>query len=125
MSGSGRVWLGALAVLMLTSACSSMKRKPPPPAPLQRVTALSVRVPRAGDLPPVVGHEQHYRIVAKDTLLDVARNAGLGFQEVKDANRTVDEWIPPVGLDVLVPTRWILPRAAQRGIIINVPEMRM
>jgi L,D-transpeptidase ErfK/SrfK len=124
MSGSGRVWLGALALLTLASACS-VKREPPPPLPLQRITSLPVRVPRPGELPPVVGHEQHYRIIPKDTLLDVARNAGLGFQEVKDANRTVDEWIPPVGLDVLVPTRWILPRAPQRGIIINVPEMRM
>lgn len=102
-----------------------MKREPLAPPPLERVTALSVRVPGPGDLPPLVGRVQHYRIVQKDTLLDVARNAGLGFQEVKDANREVDEWIPPAGLDVVVPTEWILPRAPQRLIVVNIPEMRM
>jgi L,D-transpeptidase ErfK/SrfK len=73
----------------------------------------------------VVGRVQQYRIAPKDTLLDVARNAGLGFQEIKDANRDVDEWIPPAGRDVVVPTRWILPHAPQRGIVVNIPEMRM
>jgi L,D-transpeptidase ErfK/SrfK len=115
---------GALMLLAVLSACS-FKRQPPELPPLERVTALPVRVPGPGELPPLVGRVQHYRIVQKDTLLDVARNAGLGFQEVKDANREVDEWIPPAGLDVVVPTQWILPRAAQRVIVINIPEMRM
>jgi L,D-transpeptidase ErfK/SrfK len=124
MDTRGWVALGALAFLTASSACSTRK-DPVPPPPLERITALPVQLPRSGELPPVVGHEQRYRIVAKDTLLDVARNAGLGFQEVKDANREVDEWIPPPGLDVIVPTRWVLPRGNQRGIVINVPEMRM
>ena len=98
---------------------------PPPPPPLQKITAVEARIPRRGELAPVVGQMQTYRIVPKDTLLDVARNAGLGFQEVKDANRYVDEWIPPAGEDVAVPTRWILPAAPLQGIVVNVPEMRM
>jgi L,D-transpeptidase ErfK/SrfK len=114
---------GTLVLLVVASACST--RQPAPPPPLDRITAVPVRVPDRAELPPLVGHMQTYRIVAKDTLLDVARNAGLGFQEVKDANREVDEWIPPPGLDVVVPTRWILPRARPQGIIINIPEMRM
>ena len=61
----------------------------------------------------------------KETLLDVARDAGLGFHELQDANRSVDEWIPPPGQEVEVPTRWILPRTRQQGIVINVPEMRL
>jgi L,D-transpeptidase ErfK/SrfK len=115
-----------LVLLATASACSTTRPPaPPPPPPLARVTAVPVRVPDRGELPPVVGQMQTYRIVAKDTLLDVARNAGLGFQEVKDANREVDEWIPPPGLDVVVPTRWILPHARPQGIIVNIPEMRM
>jgi L,D-transpeptidase ErfK/SrfK len=68
---------------------------------------------------------QHHRIEDKETLLDVARNAGLGFNEVKEANRSVDEWIPPAGLEVAVPTRWILPRSRYRGVVVNIPEMRL
>ena len=118
----------ALLLLALLSACALKRSAPPPPPappPLEKITALHVRVPSPGELPPVVGRVQQYRIAPKDTLLDVARNAGLGFQEVKDANREVDEWIPPPGRDVLVPTRWILPRARPQGIVVNIPEMRM
>jgi L,D-transpeptidase ErfK/SrfK len=123
---------GALVVCLVTaSACTTTARRHdglgPPAAlpPVEKITELPVRVPRPGDLSPVVGRVQRYRIVPKDTLLDVARNAGLGFQEVKNANRDVDEWIPPAGLEVVVPTRWVLPRTSQRGIVVNVPEMRM
>jgi L,D-transpeptidase ErfK/SrfK len=55
----------------------------------------------------------------------VARDAGLGINEVKDANRSVDEWIPAAGTAVEVPTRWILPRSSYRGLVINLPEMRL
>src|SRR5215471_10219956 len=122
-------WVLVGISVLTASACA--ERRPPtvaPPTsfpPLERITELHVRVPATGELPPVVGHVQQYRIVPKDTLLDVARNADLGFQEVKDANREVDEWIPPAGRVVVVPTRWILPRARQNGIVINIPEMRL
>ena len=121
--------VGVLLFVIALSGCG-VKRQPSiptpaPPPPLEKITALRVRVPRRGELPPVAGKVQRYRIVPKDTLLDVARNAGLGFQEVKDANRSVDEWIPPPGQEVVVPTRWILPRTAAHGIVINIPEMRM
>jgi L,D-transpeptidase ErfK/SrfK len=117
----------ALVALTIFAACSSRRPEPLLLAPplLERVTVFETRVPKPSELPPVVGRLQTYQIVHKDTLLDVARNAGLGFNEVKDANRGVDEWIPPEGAHVLVPTSWILPRTRQRGLVINVPEMRL
>lgn len=118
-----RVWLGAPLVL---AACSARAPAPVPPAPpLEKITAVETRLPRRGALPPLIGREQRYRVVTKDTLLDVARQAGMGFNEVKDANPGVDEWIPPPGSEVEVPTRWILPATRQRGIVVNVPEMRL
>jgi L,D-transpeptidase ErfK/SrfK len=82
-------------------------------------------VPQDGHLPGLVGRMQRHTIQAKETLLDVARDAGLGFNEVHDANHGVDEWIPPPGLEVLVPTQWIVPRSGYRGLVINIPEMRL
>lgn len=114
--------------LLALSACASTRPLALEPVafpPLEKITELAVRVPRRGELPPLAGRVQQYRIVPKDTLLDVARNADLGYQEVKDANRQVDEWIPPAGLAVVVPTQWILPRTSQHGIVVNIPEMRM
>lgn len=121
----GRGALVGLAVVWIGGCSGRRPPEPPPAAPLEKITTLRARVPQRGELPPVVGRMQCYRIAPKDTLLDVARTAGLGFQEVKDANRDVDEWIPPPGREVTVPTRWILPAAPARGLVVNIPEMRL
>jgi len=114
-----------LAAVALAACAPQRPHEPLPPPPLEKITAAQVQVPRRGELPPLIGQKQSHRIVPKETLLDVARDAGLGFNELQDANRSVDEWIPPPGQDVEVPTRWILPRTRQQGIVINVPEMRL
>jgi L,D-transpeptidase ErfK/SrfK len=116
-------------VVLALGGCAlrpSVEPAEPELPPLTKITAVETRVPAKGELPEVIGHMQRYRIATRqDTLLDVARNAGLGFNEVKDANRELDEWIPPVGREVDVPTRWILPRSSGRGLVINLPEMRL
>ena len=86
---------------------------------------MRTHIPRQGELPELVGRLQQHRIQAKETLLDVARDAGLGFNSVRESNPGADEWIPPAGLEVAVPTQWIIPRSSYRGIVVNIPEMRM
>ena len=120
-----RARLGLGALLFLAACSTRPPPPPPPPPPLEKITAVETRLPARGALPPLIGRAQRHRIAPKETLLDVAREAGLGFNEVKDANPDVDEWIPPVGSEVAVPTRWILPASRQRGIVVNVPEMRL
>ena len=95
------------------------------PARPRKLTVFEVQIPPSGRLPGLIGAEQRRRIVRGDTLLDVARDAGLGFMEVKHANPATDEWLPPVGADVVVPSRWVLPRSRSRGMVINIPEMRL
>jgi len=118
-----------LPVMALSLAACAARHTQPPPAPplqpLEKITTVQTRVPSRGQLPDVVGRMQRHRIVAKETLLDVARDAGLGFNEVQEANRGVDEWIPPAGLEVDVPTQWIVPRSDYRGLVVNIPEMRL
>jgi L,D-transpeptidase ErfK/SrfK len=113
----------------LLAACAARHGAPPPAGapllPLEKITTVRTVVPARGHLPGLVGHMQRHRIQTKETLLDVARDAGLGFNEVHDANRGVDEWIPPAGLEVLVPTQWIVPRSSYRGVVVNIPEMRL
>ncbi len=119
---------GVLVTLSLALAACSASRPPEPPAPQPppiKISAAAVRVPVRSELPGLIGRVQTHRIRPNETLLDVARDAGLGFQEVKDANPTVDEWIPPVDLEVTVPTQWIVPRSRYRGLVVNVPEMRI
>lgn len=59
------------------------------------------------------------------TLLDLARAHHLGYEEMLLANPDVDPWLPGQGTKVTLPTRYILPRAPRRGLVLNVPEMRI
>ena len=93
--------------------------------PLIRITAVTTRVPASWETPPLVGRTQHHRVVAGENILQLARASGLGFREVRDANPTIDEWEPRAGVDILLPSRSILPRSSYRGLVINIPEMRL
>jgi L,D-transpeptidase ErfK/SrfK len=114
------------AVFAGLSGCGALRSITPfgREAPV-KVTALRMEVPDQGELPAPLGNLQQHEIRPEETLLDVARHAGLGFNELQDANREVDEWVPPVGSEVAVPTQWIPPRSSYRGVVINIPEMRL
>src|SRR5262249_7254173 len=129
VSRIGRTAAGALLGAMLAS-CSYVRvpfheRPIAVHAAVEKVAAAEVHVPRAGELPGMIGRLQWHDIQPKETLLDTARDSGLGFHEVADATRGVDEWTPATGTSVLVPSMWILPRSHHRGLVINVAEMRM
>lgn len=80
-------------------------------------------------LPPLdqdlIGQVRHVAATKNDTLLDIARRFGIGYDEIKLANPGVDMWVPGEGTTVVVPTRFILPDAPRAGIVLNVPEMRL
>lgn len=95
------------------------------PAKVTKYTAFTVRVPASGALPQMVGRLQRHRVLPGENLLTIARDAGVGFRALRDANPAIDEWEPKPGVEILVPTRWIVPRAADRGLVINIPEMRL
>lgn len=73
----------------------------------------------------VIGEVQHTRVRTGDTLLDIARRHDLGQDEIRLANPTVDRWLPSAGTSILLPNRYILPKAKRTGLILNVPEMRL
>ncbi len=62
---------------------------------------------------------------AEDTLLDIARRHGLGYEDIVRANPEVDTWLPGEGTDVVLPTRYVLPSGPRRGIILNLAEYRL
>ena len=61
----------------------------------------------------------------EDTLLDIAHRNGLGFEEIKRANPSVDLWLPGEGTKVILPKRFILPDAPRKGLVLNLAEYRM
>jgi L,D-transpeptidase ErfK/SrfK len=60
-----------------------------------------------------------------DTLIDLARAHGLGYEEIVSANPGVDPWLPGEGTIVRLPLRRVLPDAPREGIVVNLPEHRL
>ena len=85
--------------------------------------ADSYALPAGGD--GVVGWEGVTIAKQEDTLADIARTFKLGHDEMRLANPDLDFWLPGAGTRVILPTRYILPHAERKGIVLNVPEMRL
>ncbi len=60
-----------------------------------------------------------------ETLVDIAREFGLGYDQIVKANPRVNRWIPGEGTEVIIPHRYILPSAARRGVVLNIAELRL
>jgi len=73
----------------------------------------------------VVGFVQTHVVKPKETFLDIARRYGLGYNEIQLLYPDVDPWIPDVGMSVVIPSRWVLPRTRKQDIVLNLPEMRL
>jgi len=61
----------------------------------------------------------------EDTLSDIARANDLGYAEITAANPGVDPWLPGEGVEIILPTQYILPPGPRQGIVINLPELRL
>ena len=78
--------------------------------------------------PPGVDLIGELRVVSakqEDTLLDIARRFNLGYNEITAANPNVDPWVPGEGTRVIVPSQFILPPGARRGVVLNLAQLRL
>lgn len=96
---------------------------------LLSLLALSAARAEVFTMPPegqdVIGALITVRAGADDTLLDIARRHGLGYEDIVRANPGVDTWIPGEGTDVVLPTRYVLPPGPREGVILNLAEHRL
>ncbi len=81
------------------------------------------------ELPPegydVIGAVSTVVARHEDTLVDIARRHGLGYQDIVRANPGVNIWLPGEGTEVVLPTQYILPPGPREGIVLNLAEYRM
>jgi L,D-transpeptidase ErfK/SrfK len=110
------------------------------------LSACAIRPPlQSLELPPPEPYanslERHHFFLAKgeniigqlatvtlregDTLPDVARHFGLGYQEIGDANPEIDVWTPAPNSRVFLPVQFVLPDAPKKGVVINLATMRL
>jgi len=61
----------------------------------------------------------------EDTLIDIARRHGLGYQDIIRANPDVNVWVPGEGTEVVLPTRFVLPAGIRSGVVLNLAEYRL
>ncbi|HEX2140115.1 MAG TPA: L,D-transpeptidase family protein [Woeseiaceae bacterium] len=73
----------------------------------------------------IIGRPQIVFTRAEDTFSYLAREYGLGYDELVDANPGIDPWLPGEGTPVLLPTQYILPDVPRRGIVLNVATKRL
>ena len=87
-----------------------------------RAMALELSIPAEGN---VVGEVSMVVTRAHDTLLDIGRAHGLGYNEMAGANPAVDPWVPGEATRVVVPTQFVLPPGPREGMVINLAQMRL
>jgi L,D-transpeptidase ErfK/SrfK len=104
----GSAALAAIALAVLPVLAARGSTFPLPPADVDLVGAVEV-----------------VELQAADTLSDVAREYGMGFEEMRLANPRVDAWLPGAATLAKVPGRFVLPDAPREGLVLNVPEMRL
>lgn len=73
----------------------------------------------------VVGEPEVVFATEADTLSDLARTYGLGYDEIIAANPGVSPWLPGAGTPIVLPTQYVLPDAEHRGVILNIATKRL
>lgn len=125
-------FLAAASLAIVLTSCSLLhgpehaKSEPPappsPPAVPQPVATQRFELEPGQD---IVGVVQRTTVTQEDTLTDIARRFNVGYEEILRANPGVDPWLPGEGREIVVPTQFILPNTERKGIVVNIPQMRL
>lgn len=73
----------------------------------------------------VIGEPQIVFTTADNTFSTLAREYGLGYDELVAANPGIDPWLPGDNTPVLLPTQYVLPEGPHRGLVLNVAAKRL
>ncbi|MDN6179662.1 MAG: L,D-transpeptidase family protein [Halomonas subglaciescola] len=95
----------------------------PPASSVNDLPRGQFPLPDDGD---VVGHNQTLTVQDQEqTLIDIARQHNIGYEEIRMANPGVSLWVPGIGTEITIPSRYLLPDAPRKGIVINLSELRL
>ena len=73
----------------------------------------------------VIGQPQYVLTDEANTFSLLAREYGLGYDELVAANPDVDPWLPGQDTVVLLPTQYVLPNVPREGIVLNIASKRL
>ncbi len=73
----------------------------------------------------IIGNIQYTTVRPGDTLSTLGRRYDMGGYEMVEANPGVSYTTPRPGTSITVPSRFVLPDAPRKGIVVNLAEMRL
>ncbi|OZG74603.1 hypothetical protein BTA51_06305 [Hahella sp. CCB-MM4] len=74
---------------------------------------------------PMIGEEKVLVAKREYTFVDLGEEYNFGFNELIQANPSVDAWLPTAGDRIVLPGKFLLPDTPQEGIVVNLPEYRL
>lgn len=74
----------------------------------------------------VIGKITYHKVKENESLIEIARNYGIGYNEIVDSNPSLDPFLPGTDKIATIPLLWVLPNSdVNEGIVINLSEMRL
>ena len=127
---------GLVLITVVLSGCQNMfffrdgnenlvSLEPLPPINQPKIEHVEAHEFQLKDDQDMVGYLATLETRENDTLSDIARHFGLGYNDISNANPTISPWTPKSGSRVLLPIQFILPDAPHKGIILNLAKMRL
>lgn len=94
-------------------------------AGLLPAVAMAVRyeIPEHGSR--LIGQVQWHQVIKGDYFDLIAKQYNVGMISLMTANPGIDPFLPPVGHTLTIPSQMLLPKVRRRGIVINLPELRL
>ncbi|OGT16895.1 MAG: hypothetical protein A3G71_00350 [Gammaproteobacteria bacterium RIFCSPLOWO2_12_FULL_38_14] len=73
----------------------------------------------------VIGRVQTSLVEPGDNFNIIARRFDVGYYDLIEANPKLEPEKLPIWYPVVIPTKFIIPEGEQKGIIVNLPELRL
>jgi L,D-transpeptidase ErfK/SrfK len=77
------------------------------------------------EYPPLIGKDTVYQVDKGEGLYEIARKFDISYMSIALTNQISDPNRIYAGQKLILPTRTILPKKLDKGIIINIPEFRL
>jgi len=93
---------------------------------LLSTAALAAVYPNPVPQDALIGKVQYRSALANDSFVILQKQYDVGFNAIEKANPHLDtQQTIPAGATVVIPTQHLLPNQPRKGIVVNLPEMRM
>ncbi len=113
------VWV---PVITLLNGCQSLPYTLSTKTPHEQIAIHEFEISANQD---IVGLIATIESNENDTLPDIARHFGLGYNDITIANTQLEPWLLQNGDTVLLPVRYIIPDVKRKGIVLNLASMRL